>query len=65
MERFEYYTLILPTKGFMGGDVDSSLLSSELNRLGSEGWELVSCNSTSQDFGSSRNIVCIFKRKIN
>ncbi len=66
MEKFEYYTLMLPTKGFWGGggDVDVNLFSSELNRLGSDGWELVSSHATSQDFGSSKNIICIFKRKI-
>lgn len=63
MEKFEYCTYIYDTKGFWGGSVDASQFQNELNRLGNEGWELVSSNSTNQSYGSSKSIVCIFKRK--
>lgn len=50
--------------GFLGGQINASQFVNELNRLGNDGWELISSVSTNQDFGSSRNIICIFKRKI-
>lgn len=64
MEKCEYYTLIIETKGMFGGKINENQFLSELNRLGNEGWELISSVSTNQDFGSSRNVICIFKRKI-
>ncbi len=48
----------------MGGKVDSDHFRDELNRLGGDGWELVSCVSTNQGNGYTRSIVSVFKRKI-
>lgn len=64
MEKFEYYTYAYDTEGFWGGKVNLAHFQSELNRLGQEGWELVSCTSTNQSYGSSKSVICIFKRKI-
>lgn len=63
MEQYEYYTFIYDTKGFWGGSVDVSQFQNKLNDLGNDGWELVSSVSTNQSYGSSKSIVCIFKRK--
>lgn len=63
MERYEYKTLMYDTKGFWGGLVDENQFQNELNTLGYDGWELVSSISTTQSYGSSKSIVCIFKRK--
>lgn len=63
MEKYEYHTFIYDTKGFLGGTVDADKFQNELNFLGNEGWELVSSISTAQSYGSSKSIVCIFKRK--
>lgn len=65
MENFEYKVVVYDTKGFFGGGVESNQLENQLNLLGSEGWELASSTSTNQSYGSSRSIVCIFKRKKN
>ncbi|MDF2890428.1 MAG: hypothetical protein K0R80_795 [Clostridia bacterium] len=65
MERWEYTTIKLQTTGFFGGKLDTDSFENELNRLGSEGWELVSCFDTSQSQGSSREVVAVFKRKMN
>ena len=65
MENFEYKVVIYDTKGFFGGNVEQDQLENQLNLLGYEGWELVSCTSTNQSYGSSKSIVCIFKRKRN
>ncbi|MBQ6172256.1 MAG: DUF4177 domain-containing protein [Clostridia bacterium] len=64
MEKFEYKAVFYDTKGFFGGRVDENKLTAELNALGREGWEMVSSTTTSQSYGSSVGIVCIFKRKI-
>lgn len=63
MDKYEYKTLTYDTKGFWGGSVDAGQFQSELNILGNDGWELVSSISTTQSYGSSKSIVCIFKRK--
>ena len=63
MERFEYKVVTFDTNGFFGGNVDTMQIESQLNQLGNEGWEMVSCTSTNQSYGASKSIVCIFKRK--
>ena len=62
MDVFEYKVVVYDTKGFFGGNVEPNRLESHFNYLGNEGWELVSCTSTNQSYGSSKSIVCIFKR---
>ena len=63
MDKFEYKVAVYDTKGFWGGDVDSNRFEKQLNLLGNDGWEMVSCTSTNQSYGSSKSIVCIFKQK--
>lgn len=63
MQKYEYFTYSFDPSGFWGGSVDTNTFQNELNRLGNEGWELVSSVSTSKVYGSSKSIVCIFKRK--
>ncbi len=63
MERYEYKVVTYDTKGFFGGKVDVGQLEYQLNLIGDEGWEMVSCTSTNESYGSSKSIVCIFKRR--
>lgn len=63
MDKYEYKTLTHDTKGLWGGSVDADKFQNELNDLGNDGWELVSSFSTTQSYGSSKSIICIFKRK--
>jgi hypothetical protein len=42
--------------------VETNQLENQLNLLGYDGWEMVSCTSTNQSYGSSKSIVCVFKR---
>lgn len=65
MEKFEYYTYIYDTKGFLGVKVDGDELRDEINKLGNSGWELVSSVSSNKGNGYTGSIVCIFKRKIS
>lgn len=64
MEQFEYKTVFTDAKGMLGGKVDQYSFQNELNHLGSDGWELVSAIPTAQSYGSTRWVICIFKRKI-
>lgn len=63
MEKFEYKVVVYDTKGVWGGSVEGNQLENELNKYGNDGWEMVSCTSSNESFGSSKSIVCIFKRK--
>ena len=62
MDEMNYPPDIDDTKGFWGGNVEVHQIENQLNLLGSEGWEMVSCTSTNQSYGASKSIVCIFKR---
>lgn len=64
MEKFEYLTHVYSTEGTWGGHVNVYKLQTELNQLGSSGWELVSSLSTNQKMGATISIVSIFKRKL-
>ena len=63
LEKWEYTSIKVEAKGFMGGILDISHFDNELNNFGEQGWELVSCFSTAQDGGKSREIVAVFKRR--
>ena len=63
MEKFEYKVVTYDTGGFAGGKVDALRMEEQLNLVGNDGWEMVSCTSTNQNYGASRSIVCIFKRR--
>lgn len=63
MEKWEYTSIKVETKGFMGGILETGSFDHQLNRLGEEGWELVSCFTTSQGQGYSREAIAVFKRR--
>ncbi|MCC3374866.1 DUF4177 domain-containing protein [Cohnella sp. REN36] len=65
MERWQYQTLKYKTGGWMGGKVNEQEFQDELNRYGAEGWELVSCFDTSISQGASRDIIVVFKRRMD
>lgn len=62
--RWEYKTIKIDAKGtFAGGKVDENALDQLMNRLGEQGWELVSALDTSMEGGKSRHVLAIFKRQ--
>ena len=63
MEKFEYKVLTYDPNGFWGGNVKIDQIEDQLNQLGNEGWELVSCTSSNQSYGTTKSLVCIFKRR--
>jgi hypothetical protein len=63
MEKWEYKTIKLETKGLMGGILETEDFDYKLNALGDQGWELVSCFSTSSGSGTTREAIAVLKRK--
>lgn len=63
MDKWEYKSIKIETRGFMGGILETDDFTYELNNLGDEGWELVSCVATSQGQGTTREVIAILKRK--
>ena len=47
---------------FLGGKLDGQKLNDRLNRLGEEGWELVSVFDTNFTQGGTRDVVAVLKR---
>lgn len=60
--KWEYKTIKLATKGFLGGKFDENQLDEYMNQLGQEGWELVTSFDTNKSYGETRDIVVIFKK---
>ncbi|MEM8955598.1 MAG: DUF4177 domain-containing protein [Verrucomicrobiota bacterium] len=46
----------------LGGKVDLANIENEFNRMGEDGWELISVMDTNQELGSTRWIIATFKR---
>lgn len=63
MDRWEYKTLKFELKGFAGGILDIEDFDYNLNKLGNEGWELVSCFTSNATNGYSRDAIAVFKRR--
>jgi hypothetical protein len=63
--RFEYRSVMLEPGGFLGGKVDQTKFEAELNRMGQDGWELVSAFDTNQSYGATRFVVAVFKREVS
>ena len=59
---WDYQTMKYEPGGLLGGKVDYSRLTAELNKMGADGWELVSAFDTNYSEGATREIVMIFKR---
>jgi len=60
--KWEYRTIKVDTKGFLGGKLDEADLDRMMNHLGDDGWELVAAFDTNTEGGASRHIVGILKR---
>jgi len=62
--RWSYKVLKFESGGFMGGLLDEKDLNEQLDRMGSEGWELVSCFDTNSSHGRTRFVVAVLKRPV-
>lgn len=63
MDRWEYKTIKFGLKGFSGGILETEDFDYELNKLGEQGWELVSCFTANAANGYSRDAIAVFKRR--
>jgi len=61
--KWEYYTLKFPTS-FWLDDVDDGALTTELNKLGNEGWELSGTFHTSASEGRTHQVFFVLKRAL-
>lgn len=59
---WEYKSVKLKLRGFLGGRVDQDQLDQRLNEAGAEGWELVTGIATALYQGRTKDTVLIFKR---
>lgn len=64
MKRFEYKTMVVSAKGWWGGKIDAAEFDLMLNAMGRDGWELVDATASNQNQGSTRYVICIFKREM-
>jgi hypothetical protein len=62
--KWEYKAIKLDAEGFWisQGHVNEAALEAEMNRLGSQGWELVSAFDTNRGGGGTRDVIAVFKR---
>lgn len=63
MDQWEYTTLNFKIGGFLSAKIDQEKFEAELNRYGSQGWEMVSCFDMNDAQGQSKNVMVLFKRK--
>jgi hypothetical protein len=65
--KWEYMTLMVPAGGLglgLGGKIDGQELTDRLNKLGGEGWELVSVFDTNMLEGKTRDVIAVLKRPL-
>jgi hypothetical protein len=60
--RFQYRVEKFDCTGWLGGKIDETEMQQRLDRLGAEGWELVSCFDTNAAHGRSLHVVAVLKR---
>ena len=60
--KWEYQTIKLRATGWLGGKFEEAQLDRTMNELGAQGWELGAAFDTNEAYGSTRDVVIIFKR---
>jgi hypothetical protein len=63
--KWEYLTIKFDTSGwFFGGILDGQKFNDHLNRLGEQGWELVSVFDTNMGQGQTRDVIAVLKKPL-
>ena len=63
--KWEYKTVKLSVTGFWGDvGLDTKKADDFINQFGQQGWELVSGFDLNQGYGSSKDVILIFKRPL-
>lgn len=60
--RWEYDALKAQATGLFGGKVDTADLVRRMNERGDEGWELVNVFDTNAGYGTTKDVIALFKR---
>lgn len=63
MKKFEYQILKIQSKGIWGYKIDYDLLTTQLNELGSKGWEVATGSATAYSQTTAHGVI-ILKREI-
>lgn len=63
MDKWEYKSIKFETKGFFSTILEIEDFNFKLNKLGNEGWELVSCIPIGGSDGQTLEVTAVFKRK--
>lgn len=63
MKKYEYKVITTTEEGFWDPKVQEQKIEAELNKLGSEGWELTSVIDTNNYQGKTKEIVLFLKRE--
>ena len=64
--KWEYRTVMFDASGWLlGGKLNGQQFNDQANRLGEEGWELVSVFDTNFNQGGTRDVVAVFKRPMH
>ena len=66
MTRWEYQTITFDFSGWFtrAGNVDGQAIAETLNKVGADGWELVSMFDTNRTDGATRFVVAVLKRPL-
>ena len=66
MQKFEYKILDLPASGTWTGSVkvDLQQLTTTLNELGRQGWEIVNGMDINRAYGATIDVIIILKRPL-
>lgn len=64
--NWKYKTIKLAGEGFWitEGRINEVAFEEEMNRLGSQGWELVSVFDTNRGGGGTNGVITVFKRTL-
>jgi len=62
--RWEYKTAKLQVQSFWGVNYNPEETDAIFDEWGAEGWELVSAFDINEGYGSSKEVVFIFKRRL-
>lgn len=65
MKRYEYRTVLVSGKSAFGRSLETSKFDRELNKLGSEGWELVESKAALPGWGADMGVLFVLKRCVS
>ncbi|MCK5817455.1 MAG: DUF4177 domain-containing protein [Candidatus Marinimicrobia bacterium] len=62
MKKWDYKVVEFGSGGFLGGNINTQKVETQLNELGKLGWELVTSYSTNAGYGATKKLVYTLKK---